>query len=131
MIQIDIPGKECFTIDHVIFDYNGTIGKDGQLIPGVKQGIHQFSDRLNFHVLTADTFGSVEKQLQDVNAQLAIISKENQDLKKLDYLNSLGANQTLCVGNGRNDVLMLQEACIGITVLGDEGLSTACFSASD
>lgn len=131
MIQIDIPGKECFRIRHVIFDYNGTIGKDGRLIPGVRQGINQFSDRLTFHVLTADTFGSVKKQLHDVNAILTIISKDNQDKKKLNYLKTLGADQTICAGNGRNDSLMLKDACIGVAVLGDEGLSAACFSASD
>jgi soluble P-type ATPase len=131
MIQIDIPGKACFRIRHVVFDYNGTIARDGQLISGVKQGIQRFSDRLNFHVLTADTFGSVQKQLQDVNAVLTVISKDHQDRKKLDYLKALGPDQTLCAGNGRNDALMLKEACIGIAVLGDEGVSSACFSASD
>ncbi|MCG8642634.1 MAG: ATPase P [Desulfobacterales bacterium] len=131
MIQVDIPGKECLKIRHVIFDYNGTIGKDGKLIQGVKQGIRQFSDRLTFHVLTADTFGSAKKQLQGVNALLTVISKDNQHQKKLDYLDALGAEQTLCAGNGRNDVLMLKKACIGIAVLGDEGVSSACLSASD
>jgi len=131
MIQIDIPGKACFSIRHVIFDYNGTIARDGQLIPGVRQGINQFSDRLTFHVLTADTFGSVKTQLHNVNAFLTVISKENQDRKKLEYLKTLGANQTICAGNGRNDSLMLKRACIGIAVLGDEGLSAASFSASD
>ncbi len=81
MIQIDIPGRESCKIKHVIFDYNGTIAKDGRLIPGVKKGIEKFSDRLTFHVLTADTFGSVQEQLQDVNAILTTISKERQDEK--------------------------------------------------
>lgn len=131
MIQIDIPGKKSFAIKHVIFDYNGTIAMDGRIIPGVKQGINQFSDRLKFHVLTADTFGSVKKQLHDVDASLSIISKDNQDKKKLDYLEKLGPDQTICVGNGQNDTLMLKEACIGIAVLGDEGMSSACLGASD
>ena len=131
MIQVNIPGKECFKIRHVIFDYNGTIAKDGKLIPSVKQGICQLSDRLTFHVLTADTFGSAKKQLQGVNALLTVISKDHQNQKKRDYLNKIGAEHTLCAGNGNNDVLMLKKACIGIAVLGEEGLSSACLSASD
>ncbi len=131
MIQVDIPGKGCLKIRHVIFDYNGTIGKDGHLIQGVKQGIQEFSGQLTFHVLTADTFGSVKKQLQDMDVVLTVISKNHQDQKKLAYLNTLGAEHTLSVGNGRNDVLMLKKACIGIAVIGNEGLSSACLSASD
>ena len=131
MIQLHIPGRKSLKITHVILDYNGTIGKDGQLIPGVAQAIEKFSDRLTFHVVTADTFGSVKKQLRDVNAALTIISQENQDRKKLEYLKTLGAGQTLCVGNGHNDALMLEDAGLGIAVLGDEGLAFTCLSASD
>ena len=131
MIQVDIPGKKSLKIKHVIFDYNGTIAKVGTLKSSVEKGIRQFSDRLTFHVLTADTFGSVKTQLQGVDASLTVISQDHQDQKKLDYLTSLGAEQTLCVGNGRNDALMIKKACIGIAVLGDEGLSSTCLAASD
>lgn len=131
MIRLDIPGNACCCIRHVVFDYNGTIARDGRIIPGVKKEIQQFSDRLGFHVLTADTFGSVKQQVHGMDAVLTVISKDHQDRKKLDYVNSLGPGQTLCVGNGRNDALMLREAGIGIAVLGDEGLSSAALLASD
>ncbi|MFH2057969.1 MAG: ATPase P [Pseudomonadota bacterium] len=131
MMNIDIPGFGKIEIEHVVFDYNGTIAQDGELIKGVKEGIAKFSSQMNFHVITADTFGFVKKQLQDVNAVLTIISNKNQDQKKLDYVNTLGAKQTICVGNGANDRLMLKEACIGIAVLGDEGLASSSFVATD
>ncbi len=130
-MNIDIPGLGQIDIEHVVFDYNGTIARDGKLIKGVKEGIAKFSSQLNFHVITADTFGFVKKQLQDVNAVLTIISNENQDQKKLDYINTLGAKHTICVGNGVNDRLMLKEACIGIAVLGEEGLATSSLVAAD
>lgn len=131
MIQIDIPGKGLHKINHVVFDYNGTIAKDGQLIPGVKKGINEFSNLLTFHVITADTFGSVRKELNGVNAVLTVISNDDQDQKKLEYLKTLGPDQTLSAGNGINDSLMLKESCIGIAVLGEEGLASSSFSASD
>ncbi len=131
MIQIDIPGKGLIKISHVVFDYNGTIAKDGQLIAGVKEGINQFSKLLKFHVITADTFGSVRKQLHDVNVDLTVISKESQDQKKLEYLKTLGQHQALCVGNGENDTLMLKESCLGVAVLGEEGMASSAFLASD
>ncbi len=131
MIQINIPGKGLLEIRHVVFDYNGTIAEDGKLIPGVKEGIDEFSDSLTFHVITADTFGSVKNQLHDVNVVLKIISSQNQDQKKLEYLKTLGQNYTLCVGNGTNDMLMLKESIIGLSVLGEEGLATSSLLASD
>ena len=131
MIQVDIPGTGQIEIRHVVFDFNGTIARDGQLIPGVADGIREFSDRLHFHVLTADTFGSVEKQLQSVEIKVGVISKDSQDRKKLDYVNALGADHTLCVGNGVIDALMLKSACIGIVVLEDEGAAVSAITASD
>jgi len=131
MIEMDIPGIGHIEIKHVVFDYNGTIAKDGELIKGVKEGIATFSSQIKFHVITADTFGFVKKQLKDVDAVLTIISNDNQDQKKLDYLNSLGAEQTISVGNGANDRLMLKKACIGIAVLGDEGLASSSFLTAD
>ena len=130
-MNIDIPGLGQIAIDHVVFDYNGTIARDGKLIPGVRQAIEKYSTLVNFHVITADTFGCVKKQLQGVNAVLTRISDHDQAQKKLDYINTLGPLHTLCAGNGANDELMLKKACIGIAVIGEEGLATASFMAAD
>lgn len=131
MIHFDIPGQGQITIDHVVFDYNGTIARDGKLIPGVGQAMKKYSTLVNFHVITADTFGDVKKQLQDVNAVLTLISNHDQAQKKLDYINTLEPLHTLCAGNGANDRLMLKKARIGIAVMGEEGLATASFMAAD
>lgn len=130
-MYIDIPGFGNMNIEHVVFDYNGTIARDGELIKGVKEGIERLSGGCQFHVITADTFGFVRKQLQDVGAVLTIISSDNQDQKKLDYVKSLGADRTLCAGNGVNDRLMLKESCLGIAVLGDEGLAVSSLLSAD
>ena len=37
MIQIEIPGRDLITIEHLVLDYNGTIAEDGHLIPGVAE----------------------------------------------------------------------------------------------
>jgi len=66
-----------------------------------------------------------------INVVLTIISNQGQDQKKLDYINTLGKERTICVGNGPNDRLMLKGACIGIAVLGDEGLASSSFMAAD
>ena len=128
---IKIPGRETVTIKNIIFDYNGTIAIDGQLIEGVAKAINELSSDFDFHVITADTFGSVNNELNDVNCTLIIVPEENQDLIKLEHLIKLGKETTLCVGNGRNDKLILKESVVGITVIQDEGASTDTLMASD
>ena len=131
MMVFDIPGRQAVTISHVVLDFNGTIAKDGILIPGVAEGIRDFSDRLTFHVITADTFGSVEKQLQGIPARLTRISDHDQARKKRDFITGLGAETCLCCGNGFNDRAMLENSALGIAVLGAEGLNTRALAAAD
>ena len=128
---IKIPGRETVEIKNVIFDYNGTIAIDGQLIEGVAKSINELSSDFNFHVITADTFGSVNNALKDVICTVIKISEQNQNQTKVEYLLKLGKETTLCVGNGRNDKLMLKESVVGIAVIQDEGTSTDTLMASD
>ena len=128
---IKIPGKETVEIKNVLFDYNGTIAIDGKLIKGVAESINELSSDFNFHVITADTFGSVDKALKDVNCSVIKIPEEDQDRTKLDYLLKLGKETTLCAGNGRNDILILKESVVGIAILQNEGACTDTLMASD
>ncbi len=121
-MKLEIPGQNKIELKDVIFDYNGTIAIDGLLIEGVGEIINELANVVNFHVVTADTFGSVETALAGTNCKVVKIPKENQDFSKLDYLLSLGKETTLCVGNGKNDRLMLKESVIGIALIQDEGV---------
>lgn len=131
MIKIEIPGRAVLEIEHVLLDFNGTIAVDGKLIYRVKEKINYYSDEISFHVITADTFGSVEQELQGVRCSLAIIPKDNQAEAKQQLLHKLGAGQTLAVGNGVNDELMIQDAILGVAVLQEEGLATRTLLVSD
>jgi len=126
-----IPGTGTIEIENVVLDYNGTIAIDGKLIEGVATLMNELSGEINFHVLTADTFGSVEKELATVNCKVVIIPKNNQDLSKLDYVLKLGKEKTLCVGNGRNDKLMMKESIISIAVIQNEGVCVESLLAAD
>jgi len=130
-VILEIPGREKIEIKNVVFDYNGTIAIDGKLIEGIDKIINELSDAINFHVITADTYGSVEKALANINCKVVKISKEKQDVSKLDYLLKLGKERTLCVGNGKNDQLMLKESVIGIALIQDEGVCVESLLAAD
>jgi soluble P-type ATPase len=127
----DIPGRDPIEIKHVLFDYNGTIAIDGQLIDGVDKMINELAGEIHFHVITADTYGSVEKALADIYCKVVTIPKEKQDTSKRDYLRKLGKEHTLCVGNGKNDTLMLKESVIGIALIQEEGLCVDALFAAD
>jgi soluble P-type ATPase len=50
---------------------------------------------------------------------------------KLDYVKALGADRTACMGNGRNDRLMLKEAALGVAVILDEGIAVETLNSAD
>jgi soluble P-type ATPase len=127
----DIPGRAPVDIRHVVLDYNGTIALDGQLIGGVDRIINELAGDLQFHVITADTYGTVENELVHVTCKVVQIPEDDQDKGKLDYLLKLGKERTLCVGNGNNDKLMLKEAVIGIALIQDEGVCVEALCAAD
>jgi soluble P-type ATPase len=131
MIEIYIPGFKDLRLDHLVLDYNGTIGFDGKLIPGVNECIVTLSRKLSIHVLTADTFGSARVELDGLPCKIVVIPGEKQNAAKLDYIRGLNPQATVCIGNGRNDRLMLKEAALGIAVIQEEGASSQAVMAAD
>jgi soluble P-type ATPase len=130
-MRFAIPGQPELDIRHVVFDYNGTIAVDGALIPGVAAQINRFAPQLAFHVITADTYGTVERALQDVACTVHVITGNRQDESKLQYVEQLGKQHVLAVGNGNNDKLMLKAAALGVALIQDEGTSVQALMAAD
>jgi soluble P-type ATPase len=64
MLEVNIPGYRTLVLSFLVLDYNGTIACDGHLIPGVRGRLEALSEIVAIHILTADTFGSVQKEMQ-------------------------------------------------------------------
>ncbi len=131
MIEISIPGYKKLQLKYLVLDYNGTLAFDGQIIAGVKECLETLSSKIQIHVLTADTFGKVRSRLEGVSCELSILSEDNQDIAKLKYVKRLGYEHAVCIGNGRNDRLMLKEAALGIAVILEEGAAAETLFAAD
>lgn len=131
MIDITIPGGQELTLKHLVLDYNGTIAADGELLPGVSAVFTALAKLLNIHVITADTHGNVGEKLKEQPCTIEIIGETAQDCAKRDYVRRLGAESVAAVGNGRNDILMLQEAALGICVVQTEGCFSQTIVSSD
>jgi len=131
MIEINIPGNKILQLEHLVLDYNGTIAFDGALIDGVKESLAELSQMLTVHVITADTFGSVKKALEDIDCKLVVIPLEHQDAAKLEYVKNLGREQTVSMGNGLNDRLMLKVSALGVAVIQGEGAAFETLASAD
>jgi soluble P-type ATPase len=131
MLEIDIPGFRRLRLEHLVLDYNGTLACDGELLDGVKERLDALAGTLQVHILTADTFGKARAQLVGIPCELSIFPVEDQDRRKLEYIQRLGPATTVCVGNGRNDRLMLQEAGLSIAVVQVEGAAMQAALAAD
>lgn len=131
MIEISIPGFGELRLEHLVLDYNGTLAVDGRLLFGVRERLERLAGQLTIHVVTADTYGHAADYLAGVPCRLAILPPGRQDEAKRDFVRELGVENCVCVGNGRNDCLMLQEAALGIAVLQEEGAAAASLMAAD
>jgi len=131
MIHIDIPGRNALNLEHIVLDFNGTLAVDGVLLPGVKAALNRLAGHLMVHVLTADTFGKSKAQLEGVACGLTILPPGGQDTGKRDFVEKLGADRTVAVGNGRNDRLMLAASALGIAVILGEGACGETLQAAD
>lgn len=131
MLEINILGSGELRLRYLIADYNGTLACDGTLIPEVIPLLRALSTDLEVHVVTADTFGDAAENLRILPVKLTILLLERQDQRKVDYLRQLGAKSTVCMGNGRNDILMLREAALGICIIESEGACVQTLQAAD
>ncbi len=131
MLEIPIPGYGTLQLKHLVLDYNGTLARDGLLLPGVREALQSLAAKLKIHVVTADTFGKARSELESVPCDLSILPEDNQHERKRAYVTDLGPESTVCIGNGRNDRLMLKEAALGIAVVQEEGAAVEAVLAAD
>ncbi len=131
MIELNIPGRGTFRLQHLVTDVNGTLAVDGQLIEGVAKRIGSLKDCLTIHLLTADTHGRQPVIDQQLNLTAVRIQPGDEAGQKADYIRNLGTEMVVAIGQGANDAMMLREAALGICVMSQEGAAAETLLASD
>ena len=131
MLEIDIPGRGTFGIRHVVCDYNGTIAVDGHLIEGVASRIREIAEFAEVSVLTADTFGTVRTECDDLPVDVRVFARDDASACKATIVRELGAEGCVCIGNGFNDIAMFGEAALSIAVIGGEGACAKLLTCAD
>ncbi len=131
MIELSIPGRGSLRLQHLVTDVNGTLAIDGTLIEGLAKRIASIRDRLTVHLLTADTHGrqsTIDQQLNLVATRLAPGHEQEQ---KRAYVQQLGSESVVAIGQGVNDAAMLEAAALGICVMSLEGAAVETLLAAD
>jgi len=128
MLRMEIPGRRAYSVEFLVLDMNGTISTDGRISGRFKDKINLLAKRLKVYILTADTRGDAQERLGRTAAELVRIEGADQARQKKEFVARIGAEKTIAVGNGYNDHLMVQEAALGIAVIGREGAAkeTVC-----
>jgi P-type E1-E2 ATPase len=131
MIEIAIPGWKALRLQHLVLDVNGTLTLDGRLLDGVSERIKSLAPQLGLHLLSADTFGRLDSIAASLGVDpVRLLAGEPEQTQKAEFVRGFGG-EVAAMGNGANDVLMLQEADLGIAVMGPEGAAPDTLLAAD
>ena len=130
MLNIQIPGRELLTLNHLVLDYNGTIAEDGNIIEGIRPRLAELSKELSIYVITADTHGTAAKKCEGLPLQVLTFPTTKVGKIKAEEVTKLEGG-VITIGNGFNDILMSDAADLSICVIGKEGCCGALLAHTD
>jgi soluble P-type ATPase len=131
MIELNVPGRGTLKLNYLVCDVNGTLALDGKLLDGVARGFKTLRDRLEIHLLTANTHGGQAQIDHQLELTAHIIQPGDESAQKAAFIKGLGAAQVVAIGQGANDRDMLRAAAVGICVLSREGAAAETLLAAD
>ena len=107
-IAIDIPGLGKLQINAILSDYTGTLAFSGRLVTGIKDRLLRLAQLVDIHVVTADSFGTAEKELKGLPLVCKRLEGEKEDVQKRRYAEELNPRYVASFGNGNNDRLHMK-----------------------
>ena len=126
-VLLPLPsGPTSFTT--LVLDFTGTLSEGGRLLPGVDERLGRLVAKLRIVVLTADTFGTAREALRDLPVEVQVI---RDGWHKAELVSAMEPEGVVAIGNGRNDIPMMQVAGLGIAVIGPEGAAADLIAAAD
>jgi P-type E1-E2 ATPase len=131
VIDVDIPGFGRLALEHLVLDVNGTIVVDGQPHPDLANVLGRLSRELHVVAITADTRGTAVELTDSLGIDIHIIQPGREAEQKAAFVEELGASGVAAVGNGANDVAMLESAALGVAVVGREGAYAGLLGVAD
>jgi soluble P-type ATPase len=130
-LAFSIPGRGHFEITNVLFDLNGTLACEGIIAQSTQARLVTLSAIVTLYVMSADTHGTLDQVSAGLPLQVQRMSPGIGAPQKQMFVETLGTQHTIAVGNGRNDAAMLKAAALGIVILGPEGVAPEALLAAD
>lgn len=132
MLEIKLPGRNrTLKLKNLLIDLNGTLTNVGQIDPGVKERIITLRGKLDIYLLTADTYGTAGLISEELGIEQIGIDKINAGHDKRLFLHQVNAQESVAIGNGFNDIEMLDEAGLSIVIMGPEGCAIPALLKAD
>jgi len=131
MISIQRPGMENLDIHFVLIDFEGALAMDGRVHPKAKDKVNLLSKRATLYILTKSNREKVEETLRKMKVEILYVTEGDSSQQKLKVLQRLGPHQTAVIGNGLDDVRIMEQAGLGMCVIGKEGSSTEALAKAD
>jgi soluble P-type ATPase len=122
-ILIEIPGFGKIEFRSIVSDYTGTHSRGGKITHEVERRLIHLSELVDIHILTADTFGTAERELGDIPVSIHRLLAEAQDVQKMEFVRGCQPQYAAAFGNGNNDRLLLKTVreAGGLAVAVDNG----------
>jgi soluble P-type ATPase len=131
MILIQRGGEAPLEINFILLDFEGTLASDRRVHPKAKDKINLLSKRSKIYILTKGEEGSVGEALKKLKVEVIYLKEGEASQQKLDLLRQLGAERSVAIGNGIDDAPVMEEAGLGIGILGKEGASPEALKRAD
>ncbi len=132
MLRLSIPGRGRYELRHLVLDVNGTLTRDGELIPGVEEPLGELRTFLEVRLISADTLGRLDAIAVQLSLPARRLSTDGTESEqKARFVEELGPATVVPIGNGTNDGGMLRAAAVGIAVMGPKGCAVEALLAGD
>ena len=131
MITLQRYGRNPLEIEFILLNFEGTLATDRRIHPKAKDKLNLLSKRTNVFILTTGGHQAIREILKNVKAEVIYFKEGEVSQGKLDLLRQLGAEKTVAIGNGVDDVPMIEEAGLGICIIGVEGTSSEAIRKAD
>lgn len=132
-MKVNIPKYGTINIENVILDINGTIQFEGKIQEALVPKMKELKEHYNVFLVSSDTRGNLKELAGKLEVDyIRIKDQEGPDVEaKNKELLKLGKHKTVTIGNGNNDFMMLQNAVLGLVIIGSEGASTKAIINAD
>ena len=131
MILIQKPGQEPLSIEFILIDFEGTLASDRRVHPKARDKLNLLSKRSKIYILAKGEQEAIGEILKKVKAEVIYLTEGEASQRKLDLLRQVGATRAVAIGNGVDDAAMIEEAGLGICIIGKEGTSAEATKKAD